>query len=195
MTQAILVFVALQIFILLSFTLYYNNRLSKFIVVLLLAVFANSVYFMFDGVKGWPTEDTSKVKGILSSVAIVNPTGTQEGAIYITVFPSKLPEWYEYVYHRESPRLFYVKYSNDRAAKFEEAKEAMEEGKEVRINGIPAETSSEGSDGQEGDNTITGMIDKLLDKIMSNQKDTYKPESSEIEIMEQTVPPNKGSNQ
>ena len=88
--------------------------------------------------------------------------------------------------------MFYVKYSNDRAAKFEEAKQALEEGKQVRINGIPSESSSEEST-ESGEASITNMITKFFDRIMSQQKDTYKPQTSEIEIFEQSLPPQKGS--
>jgi len=191
MTQGILVFISLQIVLMMSIAFYFNNAISKFLVVFLLVLFANGIYFLFDGIKGWPTEDTSNVKGTLSSVTIINPSETDKGAIFITVFLETPPGWYEYHYHRNSPRLFYVKYSNDRAAKFEEAKEALEEGKEVKINGIPAETSSEGTDAL--DDSIAGLVNQILDKIMSSQKDTYKPETSDIEIQEQEVPPTKGS--
>ena len=112
MTQGVLVFISLQIVVMMSIAFYYNNAISKFLVVFLMVVFANGVYFMFDDIKGWPTEDTSNAKGVLSSVSIVNPSETTEGAIYITLYPDKLPMWYEYKYHRNSPRLFFIKYSN-----------------------------------------------------------------------------------
>ena len=192
MTQSVIVFSALFIVAICSFLFYYNDVISKFIAVLLLVLLANGVYFMFDGVKGWPTENTREVKGMLASVTIVNPTRENEGAIYVSIFPETPPKWYEYSYHRKSPRLFYVKYSNDRAAKFEEAKQALEEGKQVRINGIPSESSSEEST-ESGEASITNMITKFFDRIMPQQKDTYKPKNSEIEIFEQPLPPQKGS--
>lgn len=192
MTQAVLVFSSLFIVAVCSFLFYYNNVVSKFIAVLLLVLLSNGVYFMFDDAKGWPTENTKEVKGMLASVTIVNPTKEDPGAIYVSIFPEDLPKWYEYSYHRNSPRLFYIKYSNDRASRFEQAKEALEEGKQVRINGIPSENSIEGTS-ENGDASITNMIKQLFDKIMPQQKDTYKPESSEIEILEQALPPQKGS--
>lgn len=194
MTQSVLVFSALFVVAICSLLFYFNNVVSKFIAVLLLVLLANGVYFMFDGVKGWPTEDTKEVKGMLASVTIINPTKEDAGAIYISVFPESLPEWYEYSYHRKSPRLFYVKYSNDRAAKFEEAKQALEDGRQVRVNGIPSENSIEGTEA-DGDQSITNMVTQLFDRIMSNQKDTYKPENNEIEIMDAPFPPQKGTEQ
>ena len=87
MTQSVIVFSALFIVAICSFLFYYNNVISKFIAVLLLVLLANGVYFMFDGVKGWPTENTREVKGMLASVTIVNPTRENEGAIYVSTFP------------------------------------------------------------------------------------------------------------
>ena len=68
------------------------------------------------------------------------------------MFPTLPKKWYEYEYPREAPKTFYVEYSNDRAAKFEQAKKAMEEGKEVRINGIPPKNSNGSADNTDGGN-------------------------------------------
>jgi hypothetical protein len=194
MTQTILLLVALFVSIMIAASYYWSSKILKFISVALLFLLANAVYFSLDGVKGWPSEDTRVVKGVLASVVIVNPTNTDEGAIYISIFPTTPRSWYEYEYPRHAPKTFYVKYSNDRAAKFEEAKQAMEEGKEVRINGIPPENTAPGDGNESGDDSITGIISGIINKMIKSQKDTYKPDIPDVEILTPVVPPEKGTN-
>lgn len=194
MTQAIILGLALQTAALIAIALYFSNWTFRFLSLVSVVLLANSIYFTFEGVKGWPSEDTRVVKGILSSVVIVNPTNSEEGAIYISLFPTTPSEWYEYKYNRKAPKTFYVKYSNDRAAQFEEAKKALTEGKEVRINGIPEENSQ--GEGIPGENQ--GMLEiakGLLEKVFGSQKDTYKPITKDIEISESELPPKKETQQ
>jgi hypothetical protein len=194
-SQALLVAFAIFTLAIIALAFYFRNPFLKFLVVAYLAVLASAIYFTYEGVKGWPTDDTAVVKGILSSVVIVNPSDMSEGAIYISLFPTLPSEWYEYQYHRKAPRTFYIKYTNDRAAEFEKAKDALKEGKEVRINGIPPEQSVDG--GEEGillEEGIAGAISDFVERLMAPQKDTYKPQVPDIEILQPAVPPQKGTN-
>jgi hypothetical protein len=193
MTQTILLFIALFVAIILAASFYWNSKILKFITIAFFVLLANAIYFSLDGVKGWPSEDTRVVKGLLASVVIVNPSNTDDGAIYISIFPTTPKKWYEYDYPRYAPKTFYVKYSNDRAAQFEEAKQAMEEGKEVRINGIPPENAAPGEGEGTGDDSISGMINQIIDRVMSPQRDTYKPKVPDVEIITPEVPPQKGT--
>jgi len=194
MTQVLLVIVGLLTAIVMALAFYWNNKTTRFFTVALFVMLANAMYFSLDGVKGWPSENTRVVKGILAAVVIVNPSDTDEGAIYISLYPTVPRKWYEYEYPRYAPKTFYVKYSNDRAAQFEEAKQAMKEGKEVRINGIPPENSTPGESESLGDDTVSGIITGILDRVLSPQRDTYKPKVPDIEIVTPEVPPQKGTN-
>lgn len=195
-SQALLVGFALCTLSAIAFAFYYKNVFIKFIVIGYLTILASAIYFMYEGVKGWPTDDDRVVKGILSSVVIVNPSDKSEGAIYISLFPTTPSEWYEYQYHREAPRTFYIKYTNDRAAEFEKAKQAMVEGKEVRINGVPPEVASNGGEETSSylEDGIAGAVSEFIERMMAPQADTYKPNVPDIEIIQRQVPPQKGTN-
>lgn len=197
MTQAILVGLALQAVAFIALAFYNNHWFSKFLVVAYLTVLANGVYFAFDGVKGWPAEEPREVKGTLASVVVLNPSDKNEGAIYISVFLSENQKWWQYQYPRFAPKTFYVRYSNSRAAQFEQAKKAMQEGQEVRIDGIPPmEGQGEGEeyDGEVTD--ISSMIGNMIAKLMPKQKDTYQPNAPKnLEIVEPGTPPQKGTSQ
>lgn len=197
MTQTILLLIALFTVIMTAISFYSNNRPIKFVVILLFTILANAVYFSLDGVKGWPSEDTDVVKGNLASVVIVDPTESDSGAIYISLFLTIPPKWYEYEYPRYAPKTFYIKYTNDRASEFEKAKQALEEGKQVRINGIPPENISNGIavEGTDIMEIISGMMEQYFNNILPKQGDTYRPEVPDIEITESQVPPEKGTNQ
>ena len=196
MTQTLVLVMALATAGMLALAFYYNNWI-RFIVIALVVALANMIYFTFDGVKGWPAEEKKEVKGILATVVIINPSDRDDGAIIISLFPSMPTKWYEYEYPRYAPKTFFIEYSNDRAAQFEKAKQALMEGKEVRINGIPEATSSNGEEGtsEESIESVADMVGDFLDKFLPKQGDTYKPEIPSIEIMEQPVPPQKGTNQ
>jgi hypothetical protein len=197
MTQAILVGIALQAVAMIAISFYYNHWFAKLLVIAYLTVLANAVYFAFDGVKGWPAEEPREVKGVIASIVIVNPSESSEGAIYVGVFLSEEGKWYEYDYPRTAPKTFYVRYSNNRAAQFEKAKQAMQEGKEVRINGIPPmEGQGEGEeyDGELTD--ISSIIGDMIAKLMPKQEDTYQPGNPKsIEIVEPGSPPSKGTSE
>lgn len=194
MTQYIILAFALLTALVLAGALYYKSISMKFMSVLFAVILANMIYFTFDGVKGWPANEKSEVKGVLASVIIINPSNVSDGAIIISLFPSTEAKWYEYVYPNYAPKTYYLEYSNDRAAEFEKAKEAMMEGKEVRINGIPAKNAGGDAEG-EGLDDVTEMINNLINKFMPSMGDTYKPKTPDIEIMRQEQPPEKGSNQ
>ena len=197
MTQAILVGLSLQAVAFIALAFYTNHWFSKLLVVAYLTVIANGMYFAFDGVKGWPAEEPREVKGVIASIVIVNPSESFEGAIYVGVFLSEEKNWYEYDYPRIAPKVFYVKYSNNRAAQFEKAKKAIQEGKEVRIDGIPPMEGQ--GEGEEYDGEITDMssiIGDMIAKIMPKQEDTYEPGHRKgIEIIEQSSPPSKGTSE
>jgi hypothetical protein len=197
MTQAILVGLSLQAVAFIALAFYTNHWFSKLLVVAYLTVIANGMYFAFDGVKGWPAEEPREVKGVIASIVIVNPSESFEGAIYVGVFLNEEKNWYEYDYPRIAPKVFYVKYSNNRAAEFEKAKKAIQEGKEVRIDGIPPMEGQ--GEGEEYDGEITDMssiIGDMIAKIMPKQEDTYEPgQQKGIEIIEQNSPPSKGTSE
>jgi hypothetical protein len=193
MTQLLLLILALFTAAIIAVSFYWNNQLTKFLSLAVFVFLANCVYFSLDGVKGWPAEEPTEIKGVLASVVIVNPTKEELGGIYISLFPTLPKKWYEYEYPRKAPKTYFVEYSNNRAAKFEMGKKAMEEGQEVRINGIPPKESS--GEGEESDaDSFTNMIGNAIDKVLQKQKDTYKPDVPDIEILAPKVPPQKGTN-
>lgn len=195
MTQMLLLLIGLTAAASMAIAFYWNNVAFKLLVLTTYAVLASAVYFSLDGVKGWPAEEKREVTGTLASVVIINPSEKGEGAIIISLFPTGTAEWYEYEYPKYAPKTFYLKYSNDRAAQFEAAKQALVDGKEVRINGIPPETTSNGGEEGEGEaDSIQGIIGEYLEKILPKQGDTYKPDIPDIEIMSQSIPPQKGTN-
>lgn len=197
MTQTILLLIGLATVSMMAIAFYWNDWITKFTVLAFCVVLANTVYFALDGVKGWPAEEPREIKGTLASVVVINPSEKSEGAIYISVYLKEDPEWYEYQYSRIAPKTFYVRYSNSRAAQFEKAKQAIQEGQEVRINGIPPmEGQGEGEE-YTGDLTdITTMISDMFAKLLPKQKDTYKPTAPKnIEIVEPGVAPKKETNQ
>lgn len=181
MTQTILLLVALFSAVIIAISFYYNTKPFKFFTIGILFVLANSIYFSIDGVKGWPAEEPNNVKGILASVVILNPTDSNPGAIYIGIYPRWAPKWYEYVYPRLAPKTYYVKYSNDRAAQFQKAATALNEGQEVRINGIPPEKSGK-TGGEQNDGLISTLINSIKKKLLKNG-DTYKPDIPDIEYV------------
>jgi len=197
MTQILLLIFALLSALIMAISLYWNNLSTKFVSIALLVILANCIYFSLDGVKGWPAEEPSEVKGTLASVVIVNPSESFEGAIYISVFLKEKVKWYEYSYSRIAPKTFYVKYSNNRASEFEKAKQAMQEGQEVRINGIPPmEGQGEGVPMDDEVFDILSAIGNMLSKLMPKQEDTYEPgHPKDIEIVEPGSPPTKGTSE
>lgn len=195
MTQTILLIIGLTAAASMAIAFYWNNVVLKLFVLTTYAILASAVYFSLDGVKGWPAEEKKEVSGMLASVVIINPSDNSEGAIIISLFTTNSVEWYEYQYPRHAPKTFYLKYSNDRAAQFEAAKQALVEGKQVRINSIPSENSTGGQEGSgEALETISGIIGQYLNRIISNQGDTYKPETPDVEILTPQTPPQKGTN-
>lgn len=195
MTQTILLIIALVVVTLMAISFYWNDWKTKFIIVAMFVFLANTVYFSLDGAKGWPAEEPREVKGILASVVVVNPSDEDAGGIYISLFPTLPQKWYEYVYPRQAPKTYYIEYSNDRAAEFEMAKKAMEEGKEVRINGIPPKTGSGQGEEMLGDpaEQLSNMINGMIQGLVSKERDTYKPKVPDVEILDAPVRPQKGS--
>lgn len=195
MTQTLLLMMGLFVALYIAGSFYYDNWINRFAVITLLVCLANAIYFSLDGVKGWPAEEPAEVKGLLASVVVVNPSSDDPGGIYISLFPTLPQKWYEYVYPREAPKTFFVEYSNDRAAKFELAKKAMEEGKEVRINGIPPKngTGSSEQPAEGEDSNVSDVIGNFMKKFLSKERDTYKPEIPDVEILAPSVPIEKGS--
>lgn len=195
MTQTLLLMMGLFVALYIAGSFYYDNWINRFAVITLLVCLANAIYFSLDGVKGWPAEEPVEVKGLLASVVVVNPSSDDPGGIYISLFPTLPQKWYEYVYPREAPKTFFVEYSNDRAAKFELAKKAMEEGKEVRINGIPPKngTGSSEQPAEGEDSNVSDVIGNFMKKFLSKERDTYKPEIPDVEILAPSVPIEKGS--
>jgi hypothetical protein len=190
MTQSLILIMALATAAMTALAFYYNNWI-KFFVIVIVVILANMIYFTFDGVKGWPAVEHREVKGTLASVIIINPSQLSKGAIIISLFPTEEEKWYEYQYPNYAPKTYYLEYSNDRAAEFQKARQAIMEGKEVRINAIPELESGEGS---EGDGAETNSIGEVLRMLLPSLNDTYKPKVPDIEVMRQEPPPEKESN-
>lgn len=189
MTQSLILIMALATAAMTALAFYYNNWI-KFFVIVIVVILANMIYFTFDGVKGWPAVEHKQVKGILATVIIINPSQTSKGAIIISLFPSEEEKWYEYQYPNYAPKTYYLEYSNDRAAEFQKARQAVMEGKEVRINAIPELESGEGS---EGDGDGTNSIGEIFRKLLPTLNDTYKPKVPDIEVTSPSVPEEKGT--
>lgn len=197
MTQTILLMIGLATIVFMAISFYWNDIITKFVVLAMFVVLANSVYFSLDGVKGWPAEEPTSIEGTLASVTILNPSGDDPGAIFISVFLDKEPEWYEYHYHRRAPKTYYVAYSNNRASEFQKADDAMKNGREVHIRGIPPKGTEGGEPGEvdvtSGD--FLGKIKAVVRELMSKNGDTYTPQNAEpeLEIVEPIVPRQKDS--
>ena len=191
MTQYIILLFALFIALVIAAAFYFRSNSLKFLSILFVVALSNMIYFTFDGVKGWPAEEKEEVKGTLASIVIINPSENSEGAIYISLFQSESGHWYDYEYPRYAPKTYFVEYSNDRAAEFEKAKQALVEGKEVRINRIPPKTAG-GDIPSDGSDSIVEVIGDIIEKILPAMKDTYKPKVPDMEIMRPTTP-EKGS--
>ena len=196
MTQTFLLLLGLVTVSIMAIAFYWNNWITKFVVLTFCVVLANSMYFALDGVKGWPAEEPTEVKGTVASVVILNPSSKTQGAIYIGVYLEMPIKWYQYEYPRLAPKTFFVEYSNYRAAEFEKAKKAIQDGKKVEINGIPPKNPNNNDangDPTDGEDSIIKSITKAMtDLINPKQKDTYKPNESTLKITDLGIPPEKG---
>jgi len=194
-TQTFLLIFALITFAFLTISLYWNNIVNKFVMLTVYCFLASAVYFALDGAKGWPAEEPTEIKGQLITVVIVNPSQSDPGGIYIGVFETDPKNWWQYSYPRYAPKTYFVRYSNNRAAEFEKANQALKEGRQVKIDGLPPmEGSGEGEpyDGEALD--ISQMISNMINKLMSKQDDTYTPTTPKnLEIVEEGSPPSKGN--
>lgn len=137
-----------------AFMIYYSKIFwFKILTITLLFVIVNMLYFSFDSVKGWPSHEKI-TKGQLVYVEIVEPSETYDGAIYVYVrIEPKEHSWYDkyidYIYWDSfAPRSYYIPYTPQSSSKIREAREAMEKGYIVEIEGDSAESSGEG-DSQE----------------------------------------------
>lgn len=199
MSELLLLILALITSSTVAVALYLNEKVTKFIMITMIIILANTTYFALNGVKGWPAQEQTDVKGTLASVVIVNPSKVSKGSIYIGVFLDKEPIWFEYKYPRYAPKTFYIEYSNNRAALFDKAKKALEKGKKVKINGIPPKEPKQGEgEGSENGSLDLGNIGSYLSDLANQfgpkEKDTYNPEP-DIQIEEDQYPPSKGPTQ
>lgn len=136
-----------------AFMIYYSKLFwLKLSTITLLFIIVNMIYFSFDSLKGWPSHDKIE-KGQLVYVDIVEPTDTYNGAIYVYVrLEPTAHTWYSkyinyFYWDSMAPRSYYIPYTKQSSASMREAKEAMEKGFIVEIEGESAETQSNG-DGQ-----------------------------------------------
>ena len=149
--------------------LYYNKVFwFKLSTVTLLFAMANMIYFSFDSMKGWPS-DQKIAKGELIFVHIVEPTETYKGAIYVYVREEMTErEWYDkyisyFYWDGNAPRSYFIPYTKRTSKEMREAKDAMEKGYIVEITGESAETQGNGQDNTDANN--------------SNGTDTYQPDA------------------
>lgn len=142
-----------------AFMIYYSRVFwFKLSTITLLFAIVNMIYFSFDTIKGWPSDDKIP-KGQLVFVEIVEPTENYTGAIYVYVrHELKVSTWYSkylsYIYwDNMAPRSYYIPYTNQSSKSMREAKEAMENGFIVEIEGESADAQSNGdgeATGEEG---------------------------------------------
>lgn len=145
-----------------AFMIYYNKSFwLKLSTITLLFGIVNMIYFSFDSMKGWPSHDKIS-KGQLVYVDIVEPTETYKGAIYVYVrLEKKEQSWYSkylhYVYWDiMGPRSYYIPYTKQTSTSMREAKEAMEKGYIVEIEGESAQTDSNGEGEPSNDPNANG---------------------------------------
>lgn len=143
-----------------AFMIYYNRIFwFKISTITLLFAIVNMIYFSFDSMKGWPSHDKI-TKGQLVFIEIIEPTETYNGAIYLYVrIELEEQPWYSkyinYLYWDEyAPRSYYIPFTEQSSNTMREAKEAMEKGYIVEIEGESAKTDSNGegepTDGNNG---------------------------------------------
>lgn len=140
-----------------AFMIYYNKSFwLKLSTITLLFAIVNMIYFSFDTLKGWPSHDKI-TKGQLVYVDIVEPTETYPGAIYVYVRINETKHtWYDkyinyFYWDSMAPRSYYIKYTKQTSASMREAKEAMEQGFIVEIEGESAQSNGNGqAEGEQG---------------------------------------------
>lgn len=135
-----------------AFMIYYNRLFwLKISTITLLFALVNMIYFSFDSIKGWPSHDVIK-KGQLVYVEIVEPSETYKGAIYVYVrVDLEEQHWYSkyinyYYWDSMAPRSYYIPYTEKSSQQMREAKEAMENGYLVEVNGDSAQQESDGKE-------------------------------------------------
>lgn len=135
-----------------AFMIYYSKVFwLKLSTVTLLFILVNMIYFGFDSLKGWPSNDKI-TKGQLVYVEIVEPTETYDGAIYLYVRLEPEEEtWYsKYInfkyWDEYAPRSYFMPYTEKTSKTMREAKEAMEKGFIVEVEGESADT--QGGEGE-----------------------------------------------
>ena len=147
-----------------AFMIYYNKSFwLKLSTITLLFAIVNMIYFSFDTLKGWPSHDKI-TKGQLVYVDIVEPTETYPGAIYVYVRINETKHtWYDkyinyFYWDSMAPRSYYIKYTKQTSASMREAKEAMEQGFIVEIEGESAQSNSNGDGQAEGEQGNGGEL-------------------------------------
>jgi hypothetical protein len=111
----------------------------KLSTVAILFVISNQIYFGFESMKGWPTEEKLQGSGQLLWAIVNEPNGSDAGAIYMWVYlPEDDSTWYnKYVkYHTNdaSPRAVKLPYNKNTAEQINKAKKAMEEGYMIEVD-------------------------------------------------------------
>ena len=146
-----------------AFMIYYSKVFwFKLSTITLLFAIVNMIYFSFDSMKGWPSHDAI-TKGQLVYIEIVEPSETYNGAIYLYVrIDQEDQNWYSkyinYFYWDElAPRSYYIPFTEKSSKTMREAKDAMEKGYIVEIEGESAETQSSG-EGKPTENANGGEL-------------------------------------
>lgn len=139
-----------------------NVALSLLLVTYLFTV-ASLVYFSFETYKGWPTTDKAE-RGEVISIYIVEPRGKEPGAIYYWILsPDDEDTFLEDLYTYEPdamhnpPRAHYTPYTKQKAAKFRQAQEALENGMIVMMEDVQSSDSkASAEEGTASPDTSTG---------------------------------------
>ncbi len=133
-----------------AFMIYYNKSFwLKLSTITLLFAIVNMIYFSFDSIKGWPSNEKI-TKGQLVFVEIVEPTETYKGAIYlyVRIEIEEQPGYSKYInyfyWDEYAPRSYYIPFTEQSSKTMREAKEAMEKGYIVEIEGESAQTDGNG---------------------------------------------------
>ena len=152
-----------------------KSILLKLSTVAVLFVISNQIYFGFESMKGWPTEEKPDSKGQLLWAIVNEPSSDDPGAIYMWVYlPDTDLSWYKkfitYQPTDPAPRAIKIPYNEKTAEQLNKAKQAMEEGYAVEVDFNSGNEVKEGPNGEQQDGTAEQSPDASSGDINSTAK-------------------------
>lgn len=153
MTGLSLVLVLITFSLLFVLQMMFNKLFLKLILITMLFLISSGIYFSFDSYKGWPSRDRID-RGMLVTSLTIEPSVTEEGAIYLWVVSEKksLGFWGDFLHYdfgMTAPRSYYIPYSKKAASKFAEANEKIKQGFIVMIEGDETKEAIDGEGNQQ----------------------------------------------